>query len=83
MAVISKILLSRSHHLLRQIYLRLRLNHAVLFLKLLSEWVLWVQICHKLLQLFHLELERFGGFEVFALDRLFLPLLQHIEVTAN
>ena len=64
--------------------MRLRLNHAVLFLQLLrNEWVLWVQVCHKLLEILHLELERLGSFEVLSLNRFFLALLEHVEVAAN
>ena len=48
-----------------------------------NEWVLWVQVCHKLLEILHLELERLGSFEVLSLNRFFLALLEHVEVAAN
>ena len=61
----------------------LLLHHAVIVLELLCEGIMRVEIGDELLQLFHLQLQSFGSFEVFTLNRLKFALIQHIQIASN
>ena len=56
----------------------------VLLLKLLAtEGILRIVVVYQIFERMHANLQRFGSFKVFALNRLLLPLFKHIQIAAD
>ena len=85
-ATVIQLLLTVTYH----VYLSLRwhhdvllLHHVVIVLKLLREGIMRIYIGEELLQLFDLQLQCSGGFEVLTFNCFTLALIQHIQITSN
>ena len=66
------------------IIVRIISRAKVLLLKLLAtEGILRVVVVYQIFERMHANLQRFGSFKVFALNRLLLPLFKHIQIAAD
>ena len=66
------------------IIVRIISRAKILLLKLLAtEGILRIVVVYQIFERMHANLQRFGSFKVFALNRLLLPLFKHIQIAAD